>query len=171
MHKTIIALVFTLVLVVSIYRGKASINRFRTKPGDFKAKLKEMFVAYYKAELSNVAESRAALSRRYQMTPALFSRKLMELTEEERQEYSAEANAQIAEEKVSAAAAGKAHISGGVVLPSVVQYPEAATGSSNDNSNDNSHSNHQEQKDVGGGVEDIEGIEGSSNSEPGAAQI
>jgi hypothetical protein len=100
--------------VTLIFRAKASINRFRTKPSEFKAKLQDMFVAYFKAEHQNLPESRAAICRRFQMTPALFSRKLLELSEAEKDEYTAAALAQIVEEgrtatpKLVALAAGSA---------------------------------------------------------------
>jgi hypothetical protein len=86
-------------------RVRASINRFRTKPGDFKAKLSEMFIAYYKAEGLGIPESRAAISRRFMMTPALFSRKLMDLSVEQRWEYASIAATQLTEERSAAAAA------------------------------------------------------------------
>jgi hypothetical protein len=105
-----------------ISRAKASINRFRTKPSEFKAKLQDMFVAYFKAEHQNLPESRAAICRRFQMTPALFSRKLLELSEAEKDEYTAAALAQISEEgptpKLVALAAGSAAgTAGGTMAP------------------------------------------------------
>jgi hypothetical protein len=105
--------------VLLFFRAKASINRFRTKPSEFKAKLQDMFVAYFKAEHQNLPESRAAICRRFQMTPALFSRKLLELSEAEKDEYTAAALAQIAEEgrtptpKLVALAAGSAAAAAG----------------------------------------------------------
>jgi hypothetical protein len=105
--------------VLLVFRAKASINRFRTKPSEFKAKLQDMFVAYFKAEHQNLPESRAAICRRFQMTPALFSRKLLELSEAEKDEYTAAALAQIAVEgrtatpKLVALAAGSAAAAAG----------------------------------------------------------
>lgn len=54
-------------------RAKATINRFRTKPGDFKVKLHEMFVAYFKSLLvKNSTESRASISRRYRTSCRIY---------------------------------------------------------------------------------------------------
>jgi hypothetical protein len=113
-------------------RVKASVNRFRTKPGDFKAKLSEMFIAYYKAEGMGIPESRAAISRRFMMTPALFSRKLMDLSDEQRQEYSSIAAKQLQEERSVAAlaAASAIYAPGGGASASASAAASASAGSS-----------------------------------------
>lgn len=61
----IVVLIFFVLLAYR--RGKATVNRFRTKPGDFKQKLHDMFLTYYKSLIvKNSSESRASISRRYE---------------------------------------------------------------------------------------------------------
>ena len=62
-------------------------------------KLREMFIAYFKAEEGGNPASRAAIARRFELAPAVFSRKLVDLTEEQRQEYIETARQLLEEER------------------------------------------------------------------------